>query len=100
MMGAAGRGGWSACRVGWQRTIFAAGGRQRVFILPAKKQLTDSQEVVPDTWDRIRQKRQICKRASCEKKKSEKVADSQLADLEIWDTLMESDHPGDVINQH
>jgi hypothetical protein len=44
--------------------------------LPAKKQLADSQEVVPNTWDTIRQKRQICKCASCKKKKSKKVADS------------------------
>ena len=75
---------WMECLTHWMAENNLCGGRQtKSFILPAKKQLADSQEVVPNTWDTIRQKRQICKCASCEKRKSKK---GRLADRssQIW----------------
>ncbi len=75
---------WMECLPCWMsENNLCGGGRQRVFILPAKKQLADSQEVVPNTWDTIRQKRQICECASCEKKKTIKDTDSQTRSLQI-----------------
>ena len=46
---------------------------------------TNSQEILPHTWDTNRDKKQISESVSL-REKSKKVADSQLADLEIWDT--------------
>ena len=52
---------WMECLTRWMAENNLCGGRQtESFILPTKKQLADSQEVVPNTWDIIRQKRQIC----------------------------------------
>ena len=70
---------WIECLTHWMAENNLCGGRQtESFILPAKKQLADSQEVVPNTWDTIRQKRQICECASC-KKKAKKSQTRRLA---------------------